>query len=90
MDSLKGLEEELESARASIEGCKAETDLERFETMLDGLAGSARSLGALRLAGLEDHVGDMPGPRHIANSRERSGTAKRTPDTAECGGSNET
>jgi hypothetical protein len=49
MDSLKSLEEDLESARARIEGCQAENGLEKLETMLDGLAGSARSRGALRL-----------------------------------------
>lgn len=49
IDSLEGLEEDAENARERIEKCTAETDLETLETTLDGLAGSAQSLGALRL-----------------------------------------
>jgi len=49
IDSLKGLEGDLGSVRERIEKCTAETDLETLETTLDRLAGSAQSLGALRL-----------------------------------------
>ena len=47
--SLEGLEADLRGAQDSVEKCTAETDFEKLETNLDGLAGSARSLGALRL-----------------------------------------
>jgi len=49
IESLEGLREDVESARSGVEKCTAETDLKKLETTLDGLAGSARSLGALRL-----------------------------------------
>jgi two-component system, chemotaxis family, chemotaxis protein CheY len=70
MDSLKSLEGDLESARASIEGCKAETDLEKLETMLDGLAGSARSLGALRLAPVLKTMSETCRDRDISRIQE--------------------
>lgn len=49
IESLEGLEADLQSARENVEKCTAETDFEKLETNLDGLAGAARSLGALRL-----------------------------------------
>jgi hypothetical protein len=49
IDSLEGLEEDVETARERIEKCTEDTDLETLQTTLDGLAGSAQSLGALRL-----------------------------------------
>ena len=48
-DSLDGLVEELGGVNERVAKCVEETDFETLGSTLDGLAGSAQSLGAFRL-----------------------------------------
>lgn len=49
IESLEGLVTDLRAVQERIEKCSAETDFGTLDTNLDGLAGSAQSLGALRV-----------------------------------------
>lgn len=77
MDALQGLEEDLQNILKALQECSAETDLERLETTLDGLAGSARSLGALRLGPVLNAISKICREHDVERIRESAGQLLR-------------
>jgi len=57
--------------------CGAESDLERLETSLDGLAGSAKSLGAQRLGPVLNAIAMICKERDIARIQQSVGQFMR-------------
>jgi len=77
MDSLLGMEEDLERWLKTIKECGVESDLERLETSLDGLAGSAKSLGAQRLGPVLNGIAMICKERDIARIQQSAGQLMR-------------